>query len=179
MPVPLSKRMIREIVAGYGDAARRMQKAGLDGCEILASHGYLPAQFLHPRVNRREDEYGGSRENRLRFLAEAIANVRAKTSPGFVLGVRITGEEKDQDTIDAGEAIEFCRMLDRPGGPDYFNVIAGTSASLQGAVHIVPPMIVENAYVAPFAAAVKAAVRKPVFVAGRINQPQMAERIIA
>jgi 2,4-dienoyl-CoA reductase-like NADH-dependent reductase (Old Yellow Enzyme family) len=180
MPVPLSRRMIREIVAGYGDAARRMQKAGLDGCEIVASHGYLPAQFLHPRINRRDDEYGGSMENRLRFLREVVADIRAKVGAGFVVGVRITGDERDADTIEASEVLQFCRMLDGDaGGLDYYNVIAGTSASLAGAVHIVPPMIVENAYVAPFAKAMKSVVSKPVFVAGRINQPQTAEQVIA
>ena len=180
MPVPLSRRMIRDIVAGYGDAARRMQKAGLDGCEIVASHGYLPAQFLHPRVNQRDDEYGGSKENRLRFLREVIADIRAKVGPAFVVGMRITGDERDADTIEAGEVLQFCKMLDGDsGGLDYYNVIAGTSASLGGAVHIVPPMIVENAYVAPFAKAMKSVVSKPVFVAGRINQPQTAEQVIA
>jgi len=54
MPRPLKKAMIDAIVRGYGDAARRMQTAGLDGVEIVASHGYLPAQFLNPRVNLRE-----------------------------------------------------------------------------------------------------------------------------
>src|SRR5499433_3557327 len=143
MPVPLSKRMIREIVAGYGDAARRMQKAGLDGCEIVAS-------------------------------------IRGKVGAGFVVGIRITGDERDADTIEASEVLQFCKMLDGDaGGLDYYNVIAGTSASLAGAVHIVPPMIVENAYVAPFAKAMKAVVSKPVFVAGRINQPQTAEQVIA
>jgi len=180
MPVPLSRRMIRDIVAGYGDAARRMQKAGLDGCEIVASHGYLPAQFLHPRVNQRDDEYGGSKENRLRFLREVITDIRAKVGPAFVVGMRITGDERDADTIEAGEVLQFCKMLDGDsGGLDYYNVIAGTSASLGGAVHIVPPMIVENAYVAPFAKAMKSVVSKPVFVAGRINQPQTAEQVIA
>ena len=70
MPRPLSKRMIREIIDGYGSAARRLASAGLDGVEIVASHGYLPAQFLNPRVNLREDEFGGPFENRLRFIRE-------------------------------------------------------------------------------------------------------------
>jgi 2,4-dienoyl-CoA reductase-like NADH-dependent reductase (Old Yellow Enzyme family) len=180
MPVPLATRMIREIVVGYGDAARRMKAAGLDGCEIVASHGYLPAQFLNPRVNRREDEYGGAMENRLRFLREVVADIRAKVGREFVVGLRITGDEKDADSIEASEVLQFCRMLDGDAAtPDYYNVIAGSSASLAGAVHIVPPMIVENAYVAPFAKAMKAVVSKPVFVGGRINQPQIAEQVIA
>jgi len=152
MPVPLSKRMIREIVAGYGDAARRMKAAGLDGCEIVASHGYLPAQFLNPRVNRRDDEYGGAMENRLRFLREVVADIRAKVGRDFVVGLRITGDEKDADSIEASEVLQFSRTLDGDAAsPDYYNVSAGTSASLACAIHIVPPMIVENAYVAPFA----------------------------
>ena len=73
MPRPLTKRMIGEIVRGYGEAAARLRQAGLDGVEIVASHCYLPSQFLNPRINRREDEYGGSLENRLRFLRETIA----------------------------------------------------------------------------------------------------------
>src|SRR5262249_39051379 len=180
MPVPLSQRVIREIVIGYGDAARRMKTAGLDGCEIVASHGYLPAQFLNPRVNRRDDAYGGSMENRLRFLPQVLAGSRGKVGKDFVIGLRITGDEKDADSIEASEVLQFCKMLEGDAAtPDYYNVIAGSSASLAGAVHIVPPMIVENAYVAPFAKAMKAVGSKPVFVAGRINQPQMAEQVIA
>jgi 2,4-dienoyl-CoA reductase-like NADH-dependent reductase (Old Yellow Enzyme family) len=180
MPVPLSKRLIREIVAGYGDAARRMKTAGMDGCEIVASHGYLPAQFLNPRVNLRDDEYGGSMENRLRFLREVMADIRSKVGKDFVVGLRITGDEKDADSIEVSEVLQFCKMLDGDAvNLDYYNVVAGTSATLAGAVHIVPPMIVENAYVAPFAKAMKAVVSKPVFVAGRINQPQTAEQVIA
>jgi 2,4-dienoyl-CoA reductase-like NADH-dependent reductase (Old Yellow Enzyme family) len=180
MPVPLSKRLIREIVTGYGDAARRMKAAWLDGCEIVASHGYLPSQFLNPRVNRRDDEYGGSMENRLRFLREVIADIGSKVGRDFVVGLRVTGDEKDADSIEASEVLQFCRMLDGDAATlDYYNVIAGSSASLAGAIHIVPPMIVENAYVAPFAKAMKSVVSKPVFVAGRINQPQTAEQVIA
>jgi len=69
MPRPLNQSMIDAIVHGYGDAARRMQTAGLDGVEIVASHGYLPAQFLNPRVNLRDDAYGGELDGRLRFPA--------------------------------------------------------------------------------------------------------------
>lgn len=180
MPVPLSRRMIAGIVAGYGDAARRMKTAGLDGCEIVASHGYLPAQFLNPRINRRDDAYGGSTENRLRFLREVVADIRGNVGRDFVVGLRITGDERDGESIEASEVLQFCRMLDADAAsPDYYNVIAGSSASLAGAIHIVPPMIVENAYVAPFAKAMKSVVTKPVFVAGRINQPQTAEQVIA
>ena len=178
MPVPMSLRMLREIVSGYGDAAARLMAAGFDGCEIVASHGYLPAQFLNPNVNKREDAYGGSLENRLRFLREVAADIRAKTATGFVVGLRITGEEHDSQRLDGPEVLTFCRMLDEDGDIDYFSVVAGTSASLKGAIHIVPPMYFPGAYSAPFAAALKSVVTKPVFVAGRINQPQIAEHVL-
>ncbi len=177
MPRPLSRAMIGELVAGYAEAAARLAEAGLDGIEIVASHGYLPAQFLNPRVNRREDDYGGTPENRRRFLGETIAAIRARIAPEIVLGLRISGEEKDADGLTASESLETIAAL--ATGLDYVSVVAGSSASFAGAVHIVPPMAIGTGYVAPFAAAAKAAAGIPIFVAGRINQPQIAERILA
>ena len=177
IPRPLGLAMIGEIVAGFGDAARRMAEAGLDGVEIVASHGYLPAQFFNERVNRREDGYGGSFDNRLRFTRQVIADIRAKTPQGFVVGLRISGDEIDPDGMTEAETLAVIEAL----APelDYLNVIAGTSATVGGAVHIVPPMSVANAYLAPFAGTVKSRVAIPVFVAGRINQPQEAEAVLA
>ena len=179
MPVVLSEAMIGEIVAGYASSARRLKEAGLDGCEIVASHGYLPAQFLNRQVNHRDDRYGGSLENRTRFLSEVAGAIRAEVGDGFVIGLRISGEERDAESMAAQEVLEVCRALDQEGNLDYFHVIAGNSASLSGAIHIVPPMFYETAYVAPFAATVKAIVSKPVIVTGRINQPQIAETVLA
>ena len=179
MPAPMPLRLIEEIIAGYAAAAGRMAKAGIDGVEIVASHGYLPAQFLNPRINRREDRYGGSFENRLRFLEETIERIRQAIGEEKVLGLRISGAEFDHDGLAAEEVLAVCKALSAKGGIDYYNVIAGSSASLAGAIHIVPPMAISTGYTAPFAAAVKAVVAKPVFVAGRINQPQIAEQILA
>jgi 2,4-dienoyl-CoA reductase-like NADH-dependent reductase (Old Yellow Enzyme family) len=177
MPRPLSKRVIREIIDGYGSAARRLQKGGLDGVEIVASHGYLPAQFLNPRVNLREDEYGGSFENRLRFIREIIAAIRRECGEDLIVGMRISGDEKDYAGLQDGEALEAMTALD--GTLDFYNIVVGSSASFGGAIHIAAPMAIEHGYVAPFAAAAKARVKTPIFVAGRINQPQDAERILA
>ena len=179
MPAPLTRRLIDEIVEGYGAGAQcAWPTAGMDGVEIIASHGYLPAQFLNPRVNRREDEYGGSFENRMRFLRRVIAASRAAVGPDKVVGMRISGAELDHDGLTEEEVLETCRALSADGELDYYNVIAGSSASVAGAIHIVPPMAIETGYVAPFAAAVRAVVDKPVFVAGRINQPQIAEQVL-
>jgi len=176
IPRPLSLAMIAEIVTGYGETARRMAEAGADGVEIIASQGYLPAQFLNPRINRRQDGYGDCLENRLRFLREVLASVRQK-APSLVVGMRISGDEKDHEGLNEDLTLEAIAALEM--NLDYVSVVAGSSASLAGATHIVPPMLMENAYVAPFAARVKQAVGIAVMVTGRINQPQEAEKVIA
>ena len=177
MPRPLSSRMIDEIVQGYGEAARRLQEAGLDGVEIVGSHGYLPAQFVNPRVNLREDNYGGSLGNRLRFIREVAEAVRAATGPDFICGLRFSAADNDLNGMTAAEVSETLIALD--GIFDYFNLTIGSSASFGGAVHIAPPMAFASAYGATTAAAIKRKVATPVFYAGRVNQPQDAERLLA
>lgn len=177
MPRALDRDMIDEIVAGYAAAARRMHAAGVDGAEFVASHGYLPAQFFNPRVNRRTDDYGGALENRLRFATEALAAMRAATSEDFVIGMRISSGERDEQGLADDEALEICRRLEPM--LDYVSITTGTSASLGGAVHIVPPMAYRAAYLAGDAARFRKDLSIPVFVTGRINQPQEAEAVIA
>ena len=177
-PRPISKRVIRDIVAGYGLSASHIQQAGIDGVEILASQGYLPAQFLNPNVNKRTDRYGGSLRNRLRFLQEIVTSIRAQTED-FIVGIRVSGHEMEPQGLHPDAMADICQGLDKHGGLDYFNVVAGTSATLGGSIHIVPPMMVEHGYVAPFAAKIREQVGKPVIVTGRINQPQIAENILA
>jgi 2,4-dienoyl-CoA reductase-like NADH-dependent reductase (Old Yellow Enzyme family) len=179
MPRAMPIGLIEEVIAGFGSAAERLRRAGLDGVEIVASHGYLPAQFLNPRVNLRTDRYGGSDENRLRFTRETVAAIRSAVGHDFVVGLRISADEIGHDGLRLGEVLAILRSLDADGGLDYVSVVAGTSATLAGSDHIVPPMTVENAYTAPLAARVREVIRAPVMVAGRINQPQEAERVIA
>jgi 2,4-dienoyl-CoA reductase-like NADH-dependent reductase (Old Yellow Enzyme family) len=177
MPRALDLRLIGEIVAGYASAAARIAQAGFDGVEFVASHGYLPAQFLNPRVNRRTDDYGGSAENRLRFLRDCLQAMRHAVPDDFIIGMRISSDERDEEGLQSAEVIASCAALE----PllDYVNVTAGTSATSGGAVHIVPPMAYQTGYLAGEAALIRRALSIPVFVAGRINQPQVAEAIIA
>jgi 2,4-dienoyl-CoA reductase-like NADH-dependent reductase (Old Yellow Enzyme family)/thioredoxin reductase len=179
MPREMPVALIREIVEAYGHAARRLAAAGYDGIEVIASLGLLVAQFLNPVSNRRTDAYGGSRENRMRFLVEALEQVRRAIGEGRALGIRISAEEIESDGLPQDEVLETCRALAARGLVDYANVTIGSMAGLGGSVHVVPPMEVAHGYVAPKAAAIRAATGLPVFVAGRINQPQLAERIIA
>lgn len=177
MPRALDQRMIDEIVAGYGAATRRLRKAGLDGVEVVASHGYLPAQFLNPRVNHREDGYNGDLDARLRFLREVLAAVRQAGGEDFIVGLRISANERDPQGLSEDESLQAVLALESE--LDYVHLVAGTSASLGGAVHIAPPMAIAAAYLAPTAAGFKARLHIPLFVTGRINQPQEAEQIIA
>ncbi len=177
MPRALDQEMIDAIIQGYADAARRLHQAGLDGVELVASHGYLPAQFLNPRVNRRSDGYNGELEQRLRFIREVLAAMRASTADDFIIGLRISADERDPEGLTEDESLAAAQQLQDQ--LDYLHIVAGTSASLGGAVHIVPPMAVEAAYLAREAGTFKAALDIPLFVTGRINQPQEAEAILA
>lgn len=178
MPRPMSREMIGEIIQAYGQASTRMAIAGLDGIEIPASHGLLPAQFLNPRVNHRKDEYGGELENRLRFVREVIRSVRKGVGEDLVVGLRISVDELEHDGLEPTEAREICQSLAQMDELDYLNVIAGSMAGLSGSVHVVPPMMIDHGYTAPLAESIKSITDKPIFVAGRINQPQMAEQIL-
>lgn len=177
MPRELDQPLIDEIVAGYAAAARRLHEAGLDGVEVVASHGYLPAQFLNPRVNRRKDGYNGDLDARLRFLREVLAAVRAATSEDFIVGLRLSADERDPEGLSESESLQAAEAVQ--GELDYLHIVAGTSASLGGAIHIVPPMAIEPAYLAREASTFKARLAIPLFVTGRINQPQEAEAILA
>lgn len=177
IPRALPARMIAEIIEGYGAAAARMERAGVNGVELVASHGYLPAQFLNPNVNLREDDWGGSPDKRARFLLEALGAMRAATGPDFTIGLRITGKEHDEAGVDGGEVLRAITQA----APllDYVSIAEGSSATLDAAVHIAPPMFFDPGYTAPFAARVKQAVDIPVIVTGRINQPQEAEAVLS
>ena len=179
MPRAMTVALIEEMVSCYGAAAGRVRQAGLDGVEVVASHGYLPAQFLNPRTNLRTDGYGGSPESRLRFLREVLEAVRAAAGPGLAVGLRISADEASADGLTAQEVLDALAGLDGDHLIDYVSVVLGSSATLSGSDHIVPPMTMPVAYTAPAAGRIRSAVSVPVIVAGRINQPQDAERVLA
>jgi len=177
--VPMPNDMVWEIIESYVDAAGRLAESELDGVEILASMGYLISQFLNPATNHREDEFGGSFENRMRLLREIVSRTRKKIGNDKTLGVRITLDEKIDNGMDGNEVIKICQALDADDDLDYFSVISGTTAAPGGWIHVFPPMAVPAAFVADDAKKLKQFVSKPVLVAGRINQPQVAEEILS
>ena len=175
----MTARMVRDVVRAYADGARRFKEAGMDGVEIAASHGYLVAQFLSPRINRRTDAYGGSFENRMRFLNEILMAVRDEIGPDMAMGIRISGDEFTSDGLEASDVIEICKAAGAAGDLDYFNVTSGSSRQIGAATFIVPPMGTDMALTAPFSAALKQHVSQPVITVGRINHAPTAEEVIA
>lgn len=170
MPRPMSKAMIAEVIDGYASAAKRIQTAGIDGVEIVASHGYLPAQFISAAVNKRDDEYGA---DKVLFLRQVIAAVRAACGADFVVGMRISADEYDHAGMQEDEALSA--TLDVQDNLDYVSLTVGTSSTFAGAQHIVPPMSVEQDYLQQTASQWKQQLQVPLMVAGRMNQPQKAE----
>lgn len=176
LPKPMPQWLIREIIDGFGHCAGELQKAGFDGVEIVGSHGYLPAQFLSPAVNQRDDEYGGDFERRLFFVQQCIRSI-CEQAPGLTTGLRLSANDYEPEGLDENSIAEICTAFDDE--VDYFSLVAGSSATLGASVHITAPMGIESAYVAPLSEVVKQKVNKPVIVTGRINQPQEAEQILS
>ena len=178
MPRELSEPIIHEIVMGFRVSAQNLKAAKLDGIEIVASHGYLLGQFLNKNVNKRKDKYGGNFENRYRILDEIIDAVKLGSSSDMLIGVRLSGDEKEFRGIELQETIKIVEKLNKNEKIDYINITAGTSAGLTGSTHIVPSMRFDPGYTLPLAKAIKGATNKPIFVAGRINTPHIAEEAL-
>jgi 2,4-dienoyl-CoA reductase-like NADH-dependent reductase (Old Yellow Enzyme family) len=178
MPRAMSIDYVWFIIGAFARAAGRLVEAGLDGVELTASHGMLIAQFLNPLTNLRTDAFGGCEEGRFRIVAEMLKATRDVIGPDRVIGMRISAEEVEPDGLDESAWLAICRRLNEEAELDYLNVTNGSMMGLAGSVHVVPPMAIEHGYVAPQAGAIKAQVRRSIFVAGRINQPQIAEQIL-
>ncbi len=174
VPKALSIAEIGELVTSFGDAARRCRDAGFDFVEVHGAHGYLINQFLAPNSNHRQDQYGGSFENRIRFFLELLADIKAKTGADFPVGLRINGD----DYIDGGwtlqDALRLAPILEK-NGADYLHVSAGVYGSSQLTI---PSMYVEPACFVHLAEAVKQVVDIPVVGVGRIKSPELADHLL-
>ena len=169
---------IKEIVEHYGISAENSKAGGFDGVEIHASHGYLPQQFLSPFSNQRTDEYGGSLENRMRFLLEVVERIRDGIGSDMALGIRLCGDELTPGGLTLDDSVEIARRLAATGKIDYLSISLGNVSTATGVV--VPPMYMPQGYGVYAAAAIKEAVDNiPVFCVGRITDPLHAEKILA
>ncbi len=123
-PRAMSTREIADVVAAFAAAAKRVERGGLDGIELHAAHGYLLGSFMSPATNQRDDEYGGSLVNRVRFVREVLGAIRTEVSPGFPVGIRISGDEFIDGGIDHLEAQAIARELE--ADIDFLDVSMGT-----------------------------------------------------
>jgi 2,4-dienoyl-CoA reductase-like NADH-dependent reductase (Old Yellow Enzyme family) len=153
-PRSLTAAEIRELIAGYADAARHAVEGGLDGIELSFAHGYLVAQFISPQTNRRVDAYGGSEEGRLRFAREVLAAVR-EVAGGLAVGVRLSAEERIPGGLDAAACARVANALRRDGLLDFVSLALGHSAHPAASTWIAPPPPAAAAAIAGPAAAVR------------------------
>src|SRR6185503_14042633 len=111
-PRALEDAEIVEIIGKYARTAAIAKRAGFTGVQVHGAHGYLCSQFLSPRTNLRADRWGGSLENRARFLLEVVRAIRARVGPAFPVGVKLNTADFQRGGFDAGEAVEVAAMLE-------------------------------------------------------------------
>ncbi|MHA2357367.1 MAG: oxidoreductase, partial [Candidatus Heimdallarchaeaceae archaeon] len=176
-PVPLTKKQIAKMVKEYGEACLRAKKAGFDGVEIHAGHGYLLNQFFSLRTNKREDEYGGQNfENRTRAAVEIIREVRKRCGDDFIIGFRLNGSDYITDGLVVEDVIEIAQILEKEG-IDLINITGGVFDSPR--FPVVPYMNYPKGCFSNNAKLVKEALKHtPIAVVGRINTPEIAEEIL-
>ena len=170
---------IREIIDAFAAAAIRVRSGGLDGIELHGAHGNLIQQFLSPLTNKREDEYGGSAENRLRFALQVVGAVRRAVGPDFVVGIRISAQEDHPGGLTLPAMQGFVPTLVAAGGLNYVSVTSGSDSTSWSLAHHYAPMYVSSQPARHLARTMKQAVSVPILVAGRIVDPRDAEAILA
>ena len=169
-PTPLSADAVPDVIQCFVDAAQRAKRAGAKVIELHGAHGYLIHQFLSPLTNRRNDEYGGSLANRMRFALDVFMAVRAVWPADLPVGMRVSATDWVAGGWSVEETIELARALDARGC-DYIHVSSGGLSPAQ-------QITVGPGYQTGFAEAVKAAVDMPVIAVGQISDPHQAENIL-
>jgi mycofactocin system FadH/OYE family oxidoreductase 2 len=176
-PKAMEQEDIEEVVEWWARSAELSREAGFDGTEVHIAHSYLLHQFLSPVYNKRDDEYGGSFENRLRFAREVIDAVRERTGSDWAVGVRITLSDFIPGGLTSGDAVRTVRELEDDGKVDYVNVTAAGYHNIHMAIQ---PSDEPDGYLVELAAEVKSAVQRlPVFTIGGIKDPELAEELLA
>jgi 2,4-dienoyl-CoA reductase-like NADH-dependent reductase (Old Yellow Enzyme family)/thioredoxin reductase len=174
-PRELTVAEIKGLIDSFGEAARRSLEAGFDLVEIHGAHGYIINQFLSPFTNKREDEYGGSLEKRMRFPLEVVARVREVVGDDVPLAYRMSGEEKIEGGLTIDDMVGFSLELEK-AGIDLIDVSAGIYESV---VWVVQPMAFPRGCLVDLGRRIKEKVNIPVSIVGRINHPELAEEILA
>lgn len=169
-PRPLEKEEIREIEELFQKAAVRALKAGYDGVEIHGAHSYLINQFWSPLTNKRTDEYGGSLENRLRFLLETVALVREAVGDKLILAVRLGGCDYMEGGNTEEDAVFACKALEK-AGVDLLDITGGMCGYVREGHS-------EPGYFRSMTEKIKAEVSVPVILTGGVKELEEADELL-
>lgn len=173
----MDEAVMDKIVNDVARAARFMMAAGFDGVLLHGGHGFLFQQFISPRFNTRTDQYGGSMENRARFPLRVLKALREAGGEDMILELRFSAEDGLQGGMTIEDCVEFCTLID--GKVDIIHVSNGLKW-LGYRTHCFTSIYEKHGYNVPFAARIKNAVKESkVAVIGGINNPELAEEIIA
>ncbi len=175
----MTKMEINESLTSFRDAAVRAQKAGFDGVQIHAAHGWLLSQFLSPYFNRRTDEYGGSIENRARFVVEVLRSIREATGDQFLILVKINSEDKIDKGFSIEDMVKVSVMLEKTGA-DAIEISGGTFAALiTGAMdHSFSPATKAPVYYREAAIKYKEKIKIPLILVGGIRAFETADELV-
>ncbi|HVL77538.1 MAG TPA: NADH:flavin oxidoreductase/NADH oxidase, partial [Noviherbaspirillum sp.] len=168
-PLALDNNGLQRVRAAFADAARRADRLGIDAIEVHAAHGYLLHQFLSPLANRREDGYGGTLENRMRFPLEVFDAVRASFNANKPVGVRISATDWVEGGWDVEQSAAFAQEL-KKRGCDFIDVSSGGVSPAQQ-IKLGP------GYQVPFAERIRAAAGMPTIAVGLITEAEQAQQI--
>jgi 2,4-dienoyl-CoA reductase-like NADH-dependent reductase (Old Yellow Enzyme family) len=171
IPEEMTTAEIKKTVQKFGEAAKILQDAMIDGVEILADGGYLINQFLSPYVNKRKDSYGGIFDNRMCFLAEIIAEIRLTCGFDFPISVRFSADEFTKGGYDLVEGIKIARALEALG-VDCLNI---NNANQENRYRIIEPTTIKSGWKSYIIRAIKEAVSIPVIATNVIKKPEQAE----
>ncbi len=169
---------IERIVIDYADATERMQASGLDGIE-LECYGHLIDQFWSPLTNHRDDEWGGSLDNRLRFIHLVLDAIRKRVGSEFIVGLRMVADEQLENGITRAEGIEIAHRMIKTGQVDFLNIIRGHIDTDAALTNVIPVQGMAASPHLDFAGEIKAAVKFPVFHAAKIADIATARHAIA
>lgn len=176
MPKAMEVEDIDEIVEAHAIGARHAKQGGMDGVEIHSGYGgYLLASFLSPFSNHRDDDYGGTLENRMRIVMRVIDAVCDEVGPDFLVGINLQGHDFSPGGLEVGDAQQIAQAIAATGKIDYICVKAAT---YNEAHQNVPDMQHPKRIWESLAAAVKSVVNIPVIAVGRINDPMDAADIL-
>ncbi len=172
----MTKAEIEEMIEAYAFAATQVKEAGCDAIEIHGAHGYLITEFASGFSNHRDDEYGGSLENRARFVDEVVQAVRSAVGSEYTVGMRFTADEFIEGGLTIEQSQRILAPIARSGNLDYLNISVGNYHTMET---IIAPMYFPLGSFVHVAAGIKEVCDIPIFAVGRINDPQQAEDIIA